>query len=192
MYVCIGTALVDNTVRDLPYPNRIIALTDLVIVKWDRDTLAALMYEDQHIESAVLNALYVGIIQGLRREKQTNTHDPYSHLNVLHIKDKIRTYELMVVNAIKQGTPDSPIPPNLEEIEINLRPKDKRKIREFVLYNRITSPQREGVLNKYGWSLHEWEDGAKDTTQTLAKSHGMGSENNTLTSVGLGSASPLL
>ena len=50
-----GTALVDNTVRLKPYPNRIVAAADSVIVRWNTDHLSEVMHQDKDIESAVLH-----------------------------------------------------------------------------------------------------------------------------------------
>ncbi len=139
-----GTALVDNTVRLKPYPNRIVAAADSVIVRWNTDHLSEVMHQDKDIESAVLHALYVELIQGLRRQRK-NKKTKSSHQKILN---KIEVYEAMVAQAIKNRSNDG-----------ILSPRDKREIREYSAKNRITDAQKKCVLEKLGWTVHDWDDG---------------------------------
>ena len=41
-----------------------------------------------------------------------------------------------------------------------LLPTDKKNVREFILKNRITIAQKENILNKFGWTMDNWEDGS--------------------------------
>jgi CRP-like cAMP-binding protein len=141
-----GTALVDNTVRLKAYPNRIVAATDSTVVRWNTDHLAEVMHEDKEIESAVLHALYVELIQGLRRERQ-HKHEKEIHANIV---DKLQKLESMVKQAIAKS----------ENNKFTLFPQDKKAVREFILKNRITTAQKENILSKFGWSSHHWEDGS--------------------------------
>ena len=117
-----GTALVDNTVRLKPYPNRIVAAADSVVVRWNTDHLSEVMHQDKDIESAVLHALYVELIQGLRRQRK-HKKTKASHQKILN---KIEVYEAMVAQAIKNRSNDG-----------ILSPRDKREIREYSAKNRI-------------------------------------------------------
>ena len=143
-----GTALVDNTVRLKAYPNRIVAATDSTIVKWNTDHLANVMHEDKEIESAVLHALYVELIQGLRRERR-HKHEKEIHANIV---DKLEKLDSMIEKAIATY--------NEKTTRSMLLPTDKKNVREFILKNRITIAQKENILNKFGWTMDNWEDGS--------------------------------
>ena len=127
-----------------PYPNRIVAAADSVIVRWNTDHLSEVMHQDKDIESAVLHALYVELIQGLRRQRK-NKKTKSSHQKILN---KIEVYETMVAQAIKNRSNDG-----------ILSPRDKREIREYCAKNRITDAQKKCVLEKFGWTVHDWDDG---------------------------------
>mmetsp|Transcript_23766 Transcript_23766/g.51694 ORF Transcript_23766/g.51694 Transcript_23766/m.51694 type:complete len:406 (-) Transcript_23766:79-1296(-) len=152
-----GTALVDSTVRSRKYPNRITAAEDnTCVVTWDTDKLASVMSNDKEIESAVLHALYVELIQGLRRDRKNKKH---TGLHVDQMTDTLLEFDKMVKSAIKDASTER----SKKGVWIKLRPEQKKSIRLYALDERITTSQRENLLSKYGWTLDEWDDGAKLT-----------------------------
>ena len=150
-----GTALVDNSVRSKSYPNRIVAMEDKTgVVTWDTDKLASVMSSDKEIESAMLHALYVELIQGLRRDRK-NKKDK----SVDQMTDTLLEFDNMVRSAIKDATTEK----SDKGTWTKLRPEQKKSIRLYALDERITTSQRENLLSKYGWTLEDWDDGAKLT-----------------------------
>jgi len=147
-----GTALVDPLVRTKDYPNRLVAQTDdTVVVKWDTDKLSNVMQTDKDIESAVLHALYVELIQGLRRDRKNKKNsDKFDKMS-----DTLLELESMISKAAEGALKES------GDGSIKLKPDDKKAIRLYAASNEITTSQRENVLYKLGWTLDEWDDGAK-------------------------------
>ena len=144
-----GTALVDPLVRQKDYPNRLVSLEDdTVIVTWNTDMLSNVMQTDKDIESAVLHALYVELIQGLRRDRQTKH-------NVNKMSDSLLELERMIKKTLNNAREEN------EGVSIKLNSEDKKMIRVFASENRITASQRDTVLWKLGWTPDEWDDGEK-------------------------------
>lgn len=144
-----GTALVDPLVRQKDYPNRLVSLEDdTVIVTWNTDMLSNVMQTDKDIESAVLHALYVELIQGLRRDRQTKH-------NVNKMSDSLLELERMIKKTLNNAREEN------EGVSIKLNSEDKTMIRVFASENRITASQRDTVLWKLGWTPDEWDDGEK-------------------------------
>lgn len=144
-----GTALVDPTIRGRSYPNRLVALqNDTVVCKWNTDKLSLIMQSDKDIESAMLHALYVELIQGLRRDRETKKE------SIQQFSNSLLELEQMVTKAIKEARVDR------DGTQV-LKPDSKKRIREFSMENHITYNQKENILRRLGWSMDDWDDGGK-------------------------------
>lgn len=144
-----GTALVDPLVRLKDYPNRLTALEDgTVVAQWDADQLVAVMESDKDIESAMLHALYIELIQGLRRDRKAK-----GSLN--QISDKLLKMEGLIQTSLDNARRED------GGKLIKLRSEDKKAVRVFAAENKITASQRENLMWKLGWSPDEWDDGEK-------------------------------
>ena len=170
-----GTALVDTKVQNSNYPNRLVAMGNgTVVVKWDRKKLISVMESDKDIESAFLHALYVELIQGLRRD-ETAQELKKNRRNKLQrraatrkttaemMSDALLEMERNVEQAIQNAVVCKKSNKSAKEgqVWLELNPADKKNIRLFTSENRITLAQRQSVLNRFGWSPEEWEDGGK-------------------------------
>ena len=65
-----GTALLDASVRDHPYPSTTIAAEKTRVVEFNYSDLRNDMDENSAIEAAMLNILYFDLVEGLRRRGQ--------------------------------------------------------------------------------------------------------------------------
>lgn len=156
-----GTALVDPLVRQKDYPNRLVAHVDeTVVVTWNTDQLSNVMHTDKDIESAVLHALYVELIQGLRRDRKTRE-------NVNKMSDSLLELERMIEKTLENAAREEN-KNNTEEggYNIKLKAEDKKAVRIFASENRFTTSQRESVLWKHGWTPDEWDDGVKQVVRS--------------------------
>jgi len=65
-----GTALLDASVRDHPYPSTCLAAEPTRVVEFDYGALRKAMDENAAIEAAMLSILYFDLVEGLRRRGQ--------------------------------------------------------------------------------------------------------------------------
>lgn len=142
-----GTALIDPTVRDKPYPHRVLAATNVVYLEWNIDVLKATMKQNKAIESAFLQLLYSGLVQGLKRSGEPRKD--------LLEESRMKTYKLLLRTAVSDGF---------------VAPVEKKVIREFSERHGITSRQHERALRAIGWSPAEWDDGALHDTHVISDS----------------------
>ena len=84
----------------------------------------------------------------MRRERR-HKHEKDIHANIV---DKLKKLESMIEKAIATY--------NEKTTRSMLLPTDKKNVREFILKNRITIAQKENILNKFGWTMDNWEDGS--------------------------------
>eukprot|EP01004_Peranema_trichophorum_P003719 NODE_2692_length_1516_cov_52.773869_g2318_i0.p1 GENE.NODE_2692_length_1516_cov_52.773869_g2318_i0~~NODE_2692_length_1516_cov_52.773869_g2318_i0.p1 ORF type:complete len:444 (+),score=85.40 NODE_2692_length_1516_cov_52.773869_g2318_i0:78-1334(+) len=133
-----GSALVAPDVMSKPYPANVVAAEPTVFVDWEISDLKEIMSEDKALEAAIFSTLYVNLIDSLRHP------EPVAKNNTS--QSCMEQYKALLSAAIKEGHP---------------HPLEKRMIREYETENKIDKSQRAAILQQLGWSLEEWEDGAK-------------------------------
>jgi len=148
-----ATAVVDPQIVGRNYPNRIIANDSVRALSFDtRRLIAFIKTNGSTIESAFLHMMYVDLIASLRKHRKTG-HNYSSGLGLA-----LHDLKTMLIQACADG---------------KIHPQERRLVREFMAKNDITKAQLTAALEskEIGWTLLEWEDGAKhdDTcfTQSL-------------------------
>ena len=58
-----GTALVDSTINQKPYPNTVKFTKHAKYLEWQTDELRVVMKEDKSVEAAVLSMLYLDLVR---------------------------------------------------------------------------------------------------------------------------------
>jgi hypothetical protein len=134
-----ATAVVDPTVLGRSYPNKILACEKVRAVSFDARGLRKFLKEnDSSAEAAVLHLMYVDLLGALRRDRK--------------LGEALQELKSLLQKYSESGVVD---------------PKGRRTVREFLEDHKITDMQFKGILQSVGWTVQEWKDGAKHSSQVF-------------------------
>jgi len=140
-----GTALVDSEVRTKAYPNKVVAVEGVRYIFWDTNLLLQLMKDDKAMHSAIMQLLYGTLINTLRADRLAEKQRQ-KEIKQESSEQIIKQYTLLLKGVMadeKVGT------------------KEKECVLEFAKEHNITNTQHLHLLQKLGWSEHEWGHGKK-------------------------------
>lgn len=151
-----GTALVDPSVSGLPYPNTVKAARRTRLVEWDIKELRKLMAEDKAIEAAIFSILYVDLLEHSRRQERREKERRKKNLGTGEEIARQRTlqeYGVIMKVVLSDG-----------QVHAN----ERRIIDEFMYHHNISKEEQMAELERYGWTLDEWEKGGKGSVRESA------------------------
>lgn len=177
-----GTALLDNTVRNKPYPSTVIASETTRVVEWKYSTLRKEMDDDKAIEAAICSILYFDLIEGLRRQRRVKDGSGAFVAEEALLSPLIsrQTGAATSSNAAKTKSKhgknddaasedDGRKPSRLEMYEAILQVAlsdgvvhnaEREFLGSFAQHHDITQEEHNQALLKYGWTLEQWHAGA--------------------------------
>jgi hypothetical protein len=136
-----ATAVVDPTVLEHNYPNKILADEPVRLLSFPTEKLRAfLQRNDPSVEAALLHLMYVDLLGSLRRNRQKQ--------GVSDLGTALQELKHMLVTACSKG---------------QILPYERRSIRQHMEKNNISESQLKALLQleEIAWTDDEWKDGAK-------------------------------
>lgn len=146
-----GTALVDVSVVDKPYPNMVFADTEVELLEWDISKLKEEMERNKSIEAAMFSTLYFDLVDNLKRANEESTTPPEEE------EEKASSVAYagfrILVNAV------------VSDGRIHLR--EREMVSEYMMVNGLNRKDLLDLLDEAGWTEKEWKDGIKFDSSAL-------------------------
>ena len=163
-----GTALLDASVRDFPYPSTVIAVTKTRIVEWRYEKLRKEMEDEKAIEAAMFSILYFDLVEGLKRKHGGQDRAGAHAGDEQILDDKSRGRAAAAAPGEKKGRAAV-----LEAYETLLsvalqgglvRPLEREFIAKFCLTHQITDAEHATALRAFGWTKAQYDVGTRLST----------------------------
>lgn len=147
-----GTALVDTDVVDKPYPNRVVATSQMSFLEWKIDELKEQMRSDKAIEAAVFSTLYLDLVEGLKRARSTSrSHHLASGTDKAQ---KLHEFSILMKAVVSDGM---------------IHPAERRMVHDFMAEGDITAEELQDMLASMGWTAHEFDSGRKFNNEAIQR-----------------------
>ena len=146
-----GTALLDASVRDHPYPSTTIAAEKTRVVEFDYGALRKDMDENPAIEAAILNILYFDLVEGLRRRGQYDFSAEQKKREPKSAEERTATYALLMQVVLSDGV---------------VHATEREFLSKYVIEHSITEAEHRAALASQGWTSAQWDAGVQDGTST--------------------------
>ena len=139
-----GSAIVDPSVLDKPYPSTIVATEDCEYVVWKVAELRKQMEQHKAVEAAVFSTLYLDLVEGIKQRKLVEEGDgtPAQGLD----SGTLREFAILMQAILADG---------------RVHPSERAMVREFMASRGVTSPQLVEHLGLNGWTKAEWDSGVR-------------------------------
>ncbi|KAH8055744.1 hypothetical protein JL722_8092 [Aureococcus anophagefferens] len=150
-----GTALLDASVRDHPYPSTTIAAEKTRVVEFDYGALRKDMDENPAIEAAILNILYFDLVEGLRRRGQYDFSAEQKKREPKSAEERTATYALLMPVLMQVVLSDGVV-----------HATEREFLSKYVIEHSITEAEHRAALASQGWTSAQWDAGVQDGTST--------------------------
>lgn len=130
-----GTALIEPAVRNLPYPNRVVATSDCFYVEFQLAELSKMMEEDSSIAAAVYHCFYKDRVKKVKSR------------GVMAREQALQEYKTLMRAVLADGF----VHPQERAVTNNWRKE----------HQEISDEDHIGVLKEMNWSPDDWAQGAR-------------------------------
>lgn len=143
-----GTALLDESVRQKPYPSTVFAADQTRMVEWQYGVLRKAMDEDKAIEAAICSILYHDLVEGLRRQRKATVQlAGDEHLDSRATPSRLEVYDAIINFIISDGV---------------VHTAEREFLAGFALQHAITEDEHDQALARHGWTPSQWDKGVQE------------------------------